>query len=165
MNSIHSLVGAAIMCGFLFALMTWLIFTGPARLWDASIAYFWSLIPPSHFPTTSHLYLPLFFPLLFHSPLLKLPRLPSVGGESHVVQWECSVRDHEESGRGLRADHLRGRDWLLRRRHQQVPVDGQDSGGRTSQGHSGECLVFLRLCLVGFTDASQFRRTFIQSSI
>lgn len=61
-----------------------------------------------------------------------------LGGESHVIQRERSLPNHEVAGRGLRADYLRRCDRLLRRRHKQVPVDGEDSGGRAPQGHQGE---------------------------
>ncbi len=60
------------------------------------------------------------------------------GGQSHGIQWERGIWHHEAAGCGLCADHLRRGDRILGRRHQQVPVDGEDRRGRTSQRRAGE---------------------------
>jgi len=60
------------------------------------------------------------------------------GRQGHVLERECGLRDHAVARRRLRAHHLRGRDRLLGRRHQQVPVDGAHRGRRASQRHQGE---------------------------
>jgi len=64
------------------------------------------------------------------------------GRQSNVVQWECSIQDHAFTRRRLRPRHLWRGHRLLGRRHQQIPVDGSDCWGRTSEGHQSKCHCF-----------------------